>query len=217
MDQDKAPKQNDTASNYLFVDLETGGLDAERHAILQLAAVITDLDLNVLNCFASYIKPHPDLAVTLEALAINKLNLADLESAPEESSVLNAFLHFALPSDNLARFAGYNCKFDLSFLNKMLKRHDAPQLPYRVPWLDIFDVAKAKIQFESPEKKFKLTTVAHHLGVTTAGAHDAAIDLMITIKVAKLLKELPYRNGTVVLETAQFSSRGLPASMEIDL
>ena len=39
--QDTPPPGDACADRYLFVDLETGGLYADKHAVLQVAAVIT--------------------------------------------------------------------------------------------------------------------------------------------------------------------------------
>src|SRR5580658_1782581 len=72
---------------YLFVDLETGGLYPDKHAVLQVAAIITDFDFNVKGQFMSYIQPHPELEITKEALMINQLSLEGLQLAPIEKSV----------------------------------------------------------------------------------------------------------------------------------
>src|ERR1700722_12424715 len=82
-------------NSYIFIDLETGGLEPTRHSILQVAAVITDLDLKIRGHFMSYIRPHPDLEINDEALAINQLCREELELAPIESRVALALKHFA--------------------------------------------------------------------------------------------------------------------------
>jgi exonuclease I len=193
-------------SAYIFIDLETGGLEPARHAILQVAAVITDLDLKIRGHFMSYIRPSAELEITEEALAINQLCRDELELAPLESAVALALKHFADTSGPSTRFGGYNCKFDLEFLDEMWKRHNLLPAPYAVPWLDIYAVTKTKFSYEAGLPNFKLTTIADHLGISSHGAHDASADLIMTIEVARRLRQLPDREGAAVLTPARFSS-----------
>ena len=193
------------SSSYLFVDLETGGLTPERHSIVQVAAVLTDQNLCVQSYFMSYVKPHPSLLTTPEALSINQLKLEELELAPDETLVAQALSNFASLTLGKPRFAGFNCKFDLQFLDELWRRQGGMAPPYKVPWLDVLDVARIKPDFESQLANFKLATLAQHMGIDNRSVHDALADLIITIEVAKRLKVMPCREGAVVLETAKFS------------
>lgn len=190
---------------YIFVDLETGGLDSLKHPILQIAAVITDLDLKIRGHFMSYVRSQANLEITEEALTINRLSRSDIEAAPLESQVALALKHFTDTSGGPARFAGYNCKFDLEFLDEMWKRYDLLPAPYMVPWLDIYSVTKTKFGYDSGLANLQLTTVATHLGISSLGAHDASADLIMTIEVARQLRKLPDREGAVILTPARFS------------
>jgi DNA polymerase III epsilon subunit-like protein len=194
---------------YLFVDLETGGLYPNKHAVLQVAAVITDLDLNIKAQFMSYIQPHPELLVTQEALMINQLSLDRLQTAPPEKAVALALSHFARLIGPPPRFAGYNCQFDLEFLSYLWQRHDLLPAPYQVPWLDIYAVAKSRLGADAGLPNFKLASVADHFGLNTTGAHDALADLIMTIEIAKLLQlasdKAPSLKNGIDLETARFS------------
>lgn len=192
------------SSHYLFVDLETGGLTPDRHSILQVAAVLTDQNLCVQSYFMSYVKPHPSLVVSAEALSINQLKLEELEMAPDENLVAQALSNFACLTSGKPRFAGYNCKFDLQFLDELWKRQSVDVPPYKVPWLDVLDVARIKPDFDAQLANFKLATLAEHLGIDNRSVHDALADLIITIEVAKRLKLMPYRDGATILETAKF-------------
>ena len=205
-------------NNYLFIDLETGGLYANQHSILQVAAVFTDLDFKIQGYFMSYVKPHPELKVTKEALLINQLNWDELNNAPQESAIALALHHFASMVGQKGRFAGYNCQFDLEFLSLMWKRHNIESIPYEVPWLDIYAAAKSKLGNNAGLPNFKLGSVANHFGINTAGAHDALQDLFMTIEIAKLLKSMPDRQEKdkfTDTATAKFSlaSENAPADV----
>jgi len=209
--QETAPGLSEPCvDRYLFVDLETGGLYPDKHAVLQVAAISTDFDFNVKGQFMSYIKPHPELEITQEALMINQLSLDSLQSAPSEKSVALAFSHFARLVGPAPRFAGYNCQFDLEFLACLWRRHDLLPAPYQVPWLDIYAVAKSRLGTDAGLPNFKLASVANYFAVDTAGAHDAVADLIMTIEIAKRLKAMPekpvsVKNG-IDLETVKFSA-----------
>jgi len=199
---------NQIANNYLFVDLETGGLYADKHSILQIAAIFTDLDFNIQSYFMSYVNPHPELKVTKEALLINQLKWEDLVKAPSESAVALALHHFASMPGQKARFAGYNCQFDLEFLSLMWKRQNVLSVPYQVPWLDLYAAAKSKLGNNSGLPNFKLVSVANHFGINVSGAHDALQDLFMTIEIAKLLKAMPdnpHKDRGIDVEAAKFS------------
>ena len=198
-----------THDRYLFVDLETGGLYPAKHSILQIAAVITDLDFKIQGYFMSYLKPHPQLQITKEALVINQIKWEDLQNAPSESAVANALHHFASLSEQKARFAGYNCQFDLEFLSLMWKRQNTLNMPYQVPWLDIWAAAKSKLGNNAGLPNFKLGSVAKHFGIDATKAHDALEDLFMTIEIAKELKGMPDRvdkDRNLDVEAARFST-----------
>ncbi len=154
----------------------------------------------------TYVKPHPDLEVTKEALSINQLDWQDLQSAPDEKMVATALHQFANLGGKIARFAGYNCQFDLDFLAHMWRRHDLLPAPYQVPWLDIYATAKSKLGYNSGLPNLKLVSVAKHFGLDISQAHNAHHDLVMTIEIATRLKSMPDRNGsTESLEIARFS------------
>jgi DNA polymerase III epsilon subunit-like protein len=197
------------SDRYLFVDLETGGLYPDKHAVLQVAALITDLDFNIKGQFMSYIQPCPHLQITKEALMINQLSLEHLQTAPVEKAVAVALAHFVRLVGDAPRFAGYNCQFDLEFLDHLWQRHDLLPAPYQVPWLDVYTVSKSRLGADSGLPNFKLISVASHFGLNTDGAHDALADLIMTIEVAKRLRALTekpnsLKNG-IDLETAKFT------------
>ncbi len=199
---------NANNDHYLFVDLETGGLYPTKHSILQIAAVITDLDFKTQGYFMSYLKPHPELEITEYALSINQLKWHDLQNAPEEESVAAALHQFARLRGQTGRFAGYNCQFDLEFLALMWNRQNNINAPYQVPWLDIYTCAKRRLGNNSGLPNFKLASVAEYFGINTAGAHDALEDLFMTIEIAKMLKAMPVqedKEAVADLETAKFS------------
>lgn len=127
--------------------------------------------------------------------------------------------HFSLLNRRKGRFAGYNCQFDLEFLALMWKRQDTIDMPYQVPWLDIYACAKSKLGNNSGLANFKLASVADFFGINVAGAHDALQDLFMTIEIAKQLKAMPVHADKAEsgeLETAKFSIQQPDLLVQVD-
>ena len=172
-------------NGYLFVDTETGGLNAETCALVQIAAIRTDLQFRIKAIFMSYIQPCPLLICDDKALEINHLNREELEKEPEESRVAEAFYDFASAVPNL-RFAAYNVPFDDGFIRHWLKRCGINSVPYIFPALDLLVVARKKLKLNN----HRLVTVAEHLGFNATNAHCALFDTHVTVKVARKLREI---------------------------
>lgn len=172
-------------AGYLFLDLETGGLDQDKHAIVQVAAIRTDVDLNIRGSFRSYIKPAEGLTITERATETHGLTAEMLRDEPSEWEIAQALQSFVLTGKNLA-FAGFNCQFDFKFLEAWRKRHGLAPWPFAKPWLDIMLTAERELGLH---KWPKLTEVAERFGINTKGAHDAAADILMTVQVARALRK----------------------------
>jgi DNA polymerase-3 subunit epsilon len=170
-------------AGFLFTDLETSGLDAKANAIMQIGAIITDRRFKILGSFMSLMKPEPGQIIEPKALEVTGFRLEDFEEAPPQKQVMEAFCKFALSCGEPLAFAGFNCPFDLSFLDASRERCGIINAPYSVPWLDLLPIARKELKLPS----HKLVHVADHLGVSIGGAHDALVDSLTTIKVARAL------------------------------
>lgn len=207
------------AERLLWCDLETTGLEENKHGIIQIAAVLTDCQFNVISYFQTLVKPWEDCEITDEALSINKKTRAQIEAAPDELWGWEALCAIGRLPLWQARFAGFNCEFDLKFLwelrERVSKRPDADppyDVPYVVPWLCMFKEAKNALP-DLPKRKcdrpycnscktgkdhtHRLVDVCEHFGIKIY-AHDAMGDLKATIAIAKLL----FPQGVEPLEVA---------------
>lgn len=186
----------------VFVDLETGGLDPQRHAITQIAAIACDESLNELETFECKCRFKPESADP-EALALNSYN-ADVWAReaidPREAcSRLSEFLKRHADVRMLskagreywvAQLVGHNAAtFDGPFLQAWYKRLDQ-WMPagYRV----LCTLQRAQWWFlERPEvtppESFKLTDLAKYFGVELPEAHDALADCRATVGLYRAL------------------------------
>ena len=62
----------------VVVDLETGGFDAKRDALLEIAAVIIDMDrqglMHPVNTYACHVEPFPGACIDPKSLAFNGID-----------------------------------------------------------------------------------------------------------------------------------------------
>lgn len=168
-------------TDYLFVDLETGGLKAEKHPILQLAAVVTNSDLEPRAYFMTYINPE-DMECDPKALEVNRLNLTFLKQQIGEAQAMSAFFNW-LPHRRM-KWAGYNAPFDIGFIRAAEKRTGI-SIPFIEPAVDILKICRAELNLCS----YKLDDVREHFGISKAGSHDAMKDIMDTIQIARKIKK----------------------------
>ena len=189
--------------NFIFYDLETTGRSLQWDQILQVAAVLTDSNLNVLDTFnetckiRSYCLPDP------EALLVNKLPIKSLLKSNYSlyQLIFNIFNKFN--SWSPAIYIGYN---SIQYDEEMLRSAFFTNLfdPYltikgensRVDLLNIVRAAnyfypeKVKSQISSKGNPIlKLDQIAPLNGITDFIAHDALGDTKATVLLAKLIKE----------------------------
>ena len=186
----------------IFYDLETSGRSAYWDQIIQIAAICTDENLNVLDeinligQLSSFSIPDP------EALLVNKI--------PVESIYKSNFSNYSLISEISHKFSewspgifiGYNSiKFDEELIrNAFFKNLFDPYLTVknhntRVDLLDITRIAN----FFYPDKIksllnkkgsaiMKLESIANTNGIKNFTAHDAMGDTYASLELAKLIK-----------------------------
>ena len=103
--------------NYVFYDLETTGRSAAWDQIIQVAAILTDSNLKIIDKYEnkcrinSWCIPHPE-AVLVNKISINTLLTSNLSHYQLMLNIRNKFLEWSP-----AIFIGYNSiKFDEEFL-----------------------------------------------------------------------------------------------------
>ena len=107
---------------YIFIDIETSGLDPDFHEILEIACIKIEPNGKKQTY---YTKIHPmniEIANT-KALEINGYNPKDWRDAsypPEVAEKLETFLSGAM-------LIGHNIKFDVAFISELLSNHNKLQ------------------------------------------------------------------------------------------
>src|SRR3989344_4367775 len=98
--------------NFAFVDIETTGLDAEKHEIIEIGCVLTSPDLEVIEEFELKIKPERIEDADPVSLKVNQYDSLDWEDAYGLKEGMKIFAGKV----NDCIMVGHNVAFDSGFL-----------------------------------------------------------------------------------------------------
>ncbi|MGB5736165.1 MAG: ribonuclease T, partial [Thiohalocapsa sp.] len=131
----------------VVVDVETGGFDPQRHALLEIAAVVIRMDddgvLKPGPTLACHVLPFIGAEIDPRALAFNKIDPDHpFRDAVAEQDALNRILtpiRKAVSSSgcNRAILVGHNAHFDLGFVKAAVERTNYKRNPFHA--FSVFD------------------------------------------------------------------------------
>lgn len=182
----------------IFIDTETGGVNPEKAALIQLSGIIR-IDKKDVEKFNFYIKPFENSEVNEKALEVQGRTLEELKTDKyvEEKEVYKQFIKlldkYIDKYDRTDKFivAGYNVRFDVDILKAFFQRHgnnflfsylDSSMLDplYSIRLLQIAEVLPVL-------ENNKLETWCKHFGIELR-AHDSLKDIEATKKlIGKLI------------------------------
>jgi ribonuclease T len=116
----------------VVIDIETAGLDSRKHALLEISAVIIELNSSGVfhpgQVIAEHIMPFEGAELDPASLAFNQIDpYQPLRFAVDEHTALTQLfdpIRQALSTTNCQRavLVGHNAWFDLLFMNEAIKR-----------------------------------------------------------------------------------------------
>ena len=164
--------------NFAVVDVETSGLDARRHRVLQLAVVTVDADGTVLDEWDSFVKLRWPLA-RVGPTHIHGITRPMLRQAPRLDAVLDELTERIGHS----LFVAHNARFDGEFLLRAARRsHADSSLP------DTLERRLCTLRMSrglDPDRtrSHRLTDLCDRYGVTLDRPHEALSDALATAAV----------------------------------
>lgn len=173
----------------VVIDVETGGLDCEKHSILTLGAVVWR-DGKLSPVFHMHIL-EPDPSVTPEALKVNGITEEDMKHGMSPSFVITAFEAWLKEQGvkGRATLGGHNIAgFDMGFLRR-LYRLGGKKLPFDYHVLDTMSLALVmKFAGRVNIPNVKLDTLCGHFGISIregneTGRHNSGEDALATAKL----------------------------------
>jgi len=173
----------------VVVDLETGGFDPIKNAILEIAITLIEEKNNQLiigETIRHHIEPFDGLIVEKESLEFTKINLNHpLRTAVTEKDALtNLFkiINKARTKYECSRaiLVGHNAHFDSSFLNEAVKRNNIKRSPFH-PFSVLDTVSLGALA----TSQTVLARVCDKLNIDydSKEAHSAAYDSNVTAEV----------------------------------
>jgi ribonuclease T len=173
----------------VVVDLETGGFDSKKNAILEIAIQLIDEEDSRLVLGESHrfhIEPFENLIVDKDALEFLKLDLNHpLRVAVEERFALQEIFKIINKQKNKyecsrAILVGHNAFFDHSFLLEACLRNNIKKSPFH-PFSLIDTVSLGVLA----TKQTVLARICNELDISydNEEAHSAAYDAMVTAQV----------------------------------
>lgn len=143
-----------------IIDLETTGLDPERHEIIEIGAIVfDDKDFKIYHTLETRIQPTHIETAEARALEVNGYNEEDWQDAIPLAKALE---HLALIASDSTMLA-YNVSFDHSFLDKAYKDCGI-ETPFAYHRIDILSIAWAKIP-HAKVQSWKLRTICSYLNI----------------------------------------------------
>lgn len=171
-----------------FIDVETTGLDAEKHEIIQLACVIAKQtprvgkgpEISIVEEFELKVAPTRLQDAEEEALRINGFNEMEWVFAID---LKNAMEHLAKKAKGAIMIA-HNLTFDAAFIDKAFKSTGVENtLHYQR--LDTLSIAFAQHYNKSEVDKYSLRYLCEMYGIKNERAHTALADTKALYEVYK--------------------------------
>ncbi len=143
-------KPNDEMSKFFWIDLEMTGLDVKKDRILEVAAIVTDLQFNTLETYESVVWQSPEVIAGMNAWCQKTHRESGLvdriphgKPLGEVEADLLALIHRHFAADERIVLAGNSVSNDQAFLLEYCRKF-AERLHYRV-----IDVSSFKQVFKS--------------------------------------------------------------------
>ena len=203
----------------LFYDLETSGLDFNRNAILQIAAILVDIDvdgvISVLDAINLKMKPEPDKVIDKGALNVTGLTEDEIMTWQDQDVAFRKFVAFLdrhverFKGAGRLKLAGYNnVHFDADFLSRWFidNGNDGFYSYFYIDQIDVMcEASRYLLYYRDGMTNMKLGNVAKALGIKTddSALHDAFYDIKLTIKLFKKITSanvafMPFDQDTAI-------------------
>nr|DAN05343.1 MAG TPA: Oligoribonuclease [Caudoviricetes sp.] len=177
----------------LFIDTETGGLNAEKHSLLTVAfAVYNNGEIVAEKEFAV---KHKYYLVSTKALEVNNINLIEHDQIAIESKVVvQEIIKFIKDNfgDEKPVIAGHNIEFDYKFLDKLFQNEKEYWWKYvshrKLDTCSLinFLMVTGKIEIESAS----LEASINYFKIETNARHTAKDDVRATIALFENINKL---------------------------
>jgi DNA polymerase-3 subunit epsilon len=198
---------------YFVADLETGGLFAKKNPIVEIAIVVLDQDMNIVEKYSTIINSTKnvnygkDFIIGEQALKANGLTIADILQGESPSivfkEVCELFKKYTL-GRNKPILVGHNWRnFDSQFLEEFFNffKQDLYQYTekfcYDTMWM-------ARSKWPRDISNYKLGSCCEKANVELIDAHEALADTLATTELFKFFIQSLRSEGNNEVTTKKF-------------
>jgi DNA polymerase-3 subunit epsilon len=183
--QDKNPSEMRDRP-LIFLDIESTGLEIQKHEIIQIGALKTDSKkpFKIVDQINIKIKPERIKDADKDALKIvgyTEAKWKDGITLKEALAILDEFAKGGI-------IVGYNVNFDWAILNHAYHGFGRVD-PFYYHRVDVMSMAYLKFFSIKTLKRFSLGEICTHLKIKRDAAHDALDDARVTYLVFKKLMQ----------------------------
>ncbi|PCI20666.1 hypothetical protein COB64_01720 [Candidatus Wolfebacteria bacterium] len=179
--------------NLAFLDIETTGLDPEKHEIIEIGVVVVRQALNpdgspsleVIDELEYKVKPERIQDADPRALRVNGYNPSDWVFAYTLEEAMKALSE----KTKDAIFVAHNVTFDYSFIERAF-RTTGVENKMHYHKMDTISIAFALLHKKDDIERFSLQKLTQYFGVENKKSHTALSDARATYEVYKKLMSL---------------------------
>ena len=177
----------------LLIDLETTGLDAQKHEIIQIAAILLDKKtLKEKEIFSSFISPLRWKNRDLESMKVNGIKLDQLKGAPSLKTVLSQFNKIFKPQEVV--LSHYGGPLDMDFMREAYKKAGLKwQFDYHYfnLWAVFYAFLASRNKLKNSKKftGFSLDDFMKEFKIKSNSRHDALEDGRIEAEVLRRIMQ----------------------------
>lgn len=179
------------AINFIWLDSETTGLDANFNDVIQLACLPYINGVAATSSFNEYCQPINWDAVDDAALRVNGITRQQLKTFQSADKLVDNLVKYLDQFNVKFTIAGFNVGFDKDFIAALFKKVGRENDFLRLFTTDIRDTLKKAKLLKSKlnTENLKLSTLCKHFDIEI-NAHDALSDIIATAKLDKVLSEM---------------------------
>jgi DNA polymerase III subunit alpha len=176
--------------DYLWLDAETTGLDANKHDIVQFACIPV-VNGQKQKPFNEHCQPLNWKDIDPGATAVHGITENMMRGFQSQVDMVRNLVKYLKQFNTKFAIAGFNVGFDKGFLSAMFIKHGYSKEFFELFSLDVHDTYdRAKlVKGQLATTNLKLETLANHYGFSI-NAHDALSDIEATIYVDKKIGAL---------------------------
>lgn len=174
--------------NLAFIDLETTGLDPDKHEIIEIGCIIAKqipqvsggAKVEIIDEFELKVRPEHIETAEPEALRVNGYNEADWIFAID----LKRAMEILSEKTKDCVLVGFNIAFDAEFLDRAFTKTGVKnQMHFHK--IEVMSMAFAKLYHEQDVERFSLHYLSEYFGIKNENAHTALADIRTTFEVYK--------------------------------